>query len=381
MNAKKTNIVVTGGSLNALGVLRSLKNHHLTLLCDEKTSPAWHSRYIQKKVRSRNTKTVDVVSDLLQLGTSFANAEKPLLFLTEEKTVLQVSLHRHELEPYFRFLFPSHDLLTALQSKSDFQRLAEQSNSPIPKAVILRGQTDVSNCKQLQFPCVLKPLEQNEKYSQQFKKAYKVASLDEVSNLYSEIITVMPDMIVQEWIEGDDSDIYFCLAWFDEHSELVHSFTGRKIRSWPRHVGGTAACTSAPEVHEELSKLTAQFVRSCSYVGLMGMEFKYDKNRAGFFMIEPTVGRTDYQHEIATLSGHNFLAGIAAYFNGELIPKPRAVRPVIWQDDVANANAIANGASQNLFIERQKISALWRWSDPAPSIAYFFQRIRRKLHG
>lgn len=169
----------------------------------------------------------------------------------------------------------------------------------------------------------------------------------------------MPGMIVQEWIEGDDCDICFCLAWFGQRSELVHSFTDRKIRSCPRHFGGTAACTSAPEALEEFSKLTSQFARSCGHIGIMGMEFKYDKNRAGFLMIEPTVGRTDYQHKFATLSGHNFLEGIAAHFNGAVMPKPIAARPLIWQNDVVNA--IANGAPTRLIFgkaEKKRTRAL-----------------------
>jgi D-aspartate ligase len=45
------------------------------------------------------------------------------------------------------------------------------------------------------------------------------------------------------------------------------------------------------------------------------MEFKRDTRTGRFFMVEPTVGRTDYQEEVATLNGANI--SYAAYC-GEL---------------------------------------------------------------
>jgi predicted ATP-grasp superfamily ATP-dependent carboligase len=375
---QKMDIVVTGGSANALGILRSLKNHNLTLLCDSENHPAWHCRFA-RKYKVRSTKTGEFIEDLLAYGATLSTTVKPLLLLTEEKSVYQVSLHRDQLERYFRFLLCPHELLTTLQSKSGFQQLAERHHAPIPKAVVLQQLFDLPLCNDLQFPCVLKPLEQNEDYSRQFKKAYKVASPTEVETLYRQISTVMPQMIVQEWLEGEDSDIYFCLAWFDQESQLFSSFTGRKLRSWPRHVGGTAACTGAPEAADELSKLTSEFASACGYVGLIGMEYKYDQNRRAFYMIEPTVGRTDYQHEIATLSGHNLMADIVAYFNGDTINRPVSLSSVVWYDEIANENSIANGAPNDLFADVPQIAALWRWSDPGPSIAFWLQRIQNRL--
>ncbi len=40
---------------------------------------------------------------------------------------------------------------------------------------------------------------------------------------------ILPDLIVQEWIEGDDSDIYFCLALRWLAGKPVISFAGQKI--------------------------------------------------------------------------------------------------------------------------------------------------------
>lgn len=370
-------VVVTGHSANALGVLRSLTDCQLTLLCDSKQAPAWFSRFGQKKLVA-DTKGAALVDDLLALAAHF-DGRKAVLIPTEEKTVVHISAARERLAPYYHLPLCPHPQMLALQSKQGFAELAEQAASPVPASVVLRSPADLAALDALQFPCVFKPLEQNEAYSRQFKKAYKVQSSAEVAALYQQIAPVLPEMIVQEWLEGADSEIYFCLAFYDEHSRCVSSFVGRKIRSWPLQVGGTAACTSAPQAFAELQQLTDDFVRHIGYQGLMGMEFKYDANRQGFYMVEPTVGRTDYQHEIATLSGSNVLKAMVCHLAG--LPAPVAGQPlrVLWFDEIADANAKAHGASQQLDHGLTPVAAIWRWSDPLPGLMALWRRIVRKF--
>ncbi len=373
-----TKVVVVGGSANALGVLRSLTHCQLYLLCDSQRAPAWPSRYGQK-ILVNSTKQSSIVDDLLKLATTFAPGEKPVLLLTEEKTVVQVSAQADRLSPCYRFIMCSNDMMLALQSKSGFQALANQVGAAIPQGVILEQTADLTLIEQLSYPCVFKPLEQNEAYSRQFKKAYKVQSAAEVRALYPQIAPVMPNMIVQEWLEGADSDIYFCLAFFDQHSTLVTSFTGRKLRSWPLQVGGTASCTAAPEAAAELTQKTVDFVKAIGFSGQMGMEFKYDAHRGGFYMIEPTVGRTDYQHEIATLSGTNVLAAIVANLYGSAPPATQASLQVVWFDEIADANALAHGAPNNLASHYRKVAAVARWSDPLPWLVLLWRRVLSKV--
>jgi D-aspartate ligase len=377
----QSHIVVTGGGINALGVLRALSKYKLTLLCDDKSKPAWNSKF-GNKILTSNTKELAFIEELAEYGKKIANKNtRPTLIITEEKTVFNASLLRGKLEPYFCLNLVEHPLLVKLQSKEGFQQIAEAFQSPVPHAVILKSDTQFEELDKLQFPCVFKPLEQNEKYGHQFKKAYKVNNIDEVKNLYKDICKVEPRMIVQEWLEGPDSQIYFCLAFCNIQHEIVSSFTGRKIRSWPIQVGGTASCTSAPEVEVELFQLTQDFVRKCSYSGLIGIEYKYDIHRKKFFMIEPTVGRTDMQHEIAFLSGQNYLEDMVLFINNQKIfNNKKSTKPVIWFEDTADANALANGAPDVLYKDRRKISAIFRWYDPMPFIHQQLIRFKRKFY-
>ena len=51
-------------------------------------------------------------------------------------------------------------------------------------------------------------------------------------------------LLIQEWIPGGDENIYFCALHLD-HGEVLASFTGRKLRSRPRALGGTTMAVSS----------------------------------------------------------------------------------------------------------------------------------------
>ena len=375
---KTTDAVIVGGSANALGILRSLAPHaNCLVLADNKSLPVFYSRY-GKKFLVVDTKSDVIIDELEQVGKTFT--QPAVLFLSEEKTVEQVSLHRERLRPYYIFSMVGHQQIIDLQCKSSFQKLAEQYHSPIPKAAVIKQFSDIEQAKMLKFPCVFKPLYQDKQYSKKFKKAYKVLDIKEVLALYEKIQPIMSEMIVQEWLHGKDSDIYFCFAYFDESSQLVTSFSGRKLRSWPLNIGGTASCTNAPEAHQELSTITTTFAQHINYCGLLGMEYKFDSQREGFYMIEPTVARTDYQHEISTLSGHNLLLQIYQHLRKKSVPEYSVMsKAVVWRDEIADANALAYGGDKTELATAKYYGAILRANDLGPYCYTLLSKVKSRL--
>jgi len=230
---------------------------------------------------------------------------------------------------------------------------------------------------------VVKPGERHSEYGHQFKKAYRVESMEEAAGLLRRILVVMQDVVVQEWIEGPDSNIYFCLQYLDGQGQVAASFTGRKIRSWPPQVGGTASCTAAPEAHHELSQLTARFFRDADVVGMAGMEYKRDARAHEFRMVEPTIGRTDYQEEVATLNGVNL--PYAAYCSELDLPFPAPVvnrRPVVWRvrsEDNRSAQMQNQRPGQGVPRGGRVADAVARWNDPLPFLVQNLRRVLRAV--
>ncbi|MBM3524107.1 MAG: hypothetical protein FJX57_14230 [Alphaproteobacteria bacterium] len=247
----------------------------------------------------------------------------------------------------------------------------------------LGGLCDLERAATLTFPCIAKPTTKHPEWGRHFKKAYRLASFDELASIYREVAPVVPDVIVQEWIVGGDSDVYFCLQYRDASGRPVASFTGRKIRQWPPGVGGTASCMPADEAAAELDDLTTRFFDAVGFVGIGSMEFKRDRRSGRYAMIEPTVGRTDYQEEVAALNGVNL--PFAAYASLCGIPIPPAARPSrrrLWRDGVNDRRSLSDqpdAVDPPEARELQAVDTLWRLEDPGPWIAGWRRRLGGRL--
>lgn len=373
--------VILGGGVNALGIARSLGREGVSLIVmdTDARSPAMRSKY-GRKILVSTLEGDKLVEQLLALAKNFA--DPLILFITEEKTVRTVSEFRKQIESSFKIRLPQHERLMQLMHKQGFQELAEAVFAPIPKTVRLQHPDDLVHAEALSFPCVLKPSEKNYHYGARFKKAYKVLDMIELKKWYLEIYPVLADMVVQEWIEGSDSEIYFCLQYIGKDGEVVASFPGRKIRSWPIKIGGTASCTAAWEHEKELTETTKTFFNQVGFTGMGSMEYKRDERDGKFHMIEPTVARTDFQEEVATINGVNIPLATYLYECGLALANQRTVNPpLIWRDPQADRWAFEEGGS--LIDEHSHTypvcDAYWRWNDPMPWIDLMRNRIMQRL--
>jgi len=380
-----TPAVVVGAGVNGLGVARSLARGGVPvwLLDADGRRPEMRTR-AATPVTVRSLHGEVLIDELARLGRSRFSGSRPVLFLTQEESVKAVSQHRDRLSALYRFSLPPGDTVDTLLHKHGFQRIAEQLGSPIPPLVRVRTLADLPAVASLRHPVAIKPGERHADYGRHFKKAYRAESAAESTELIRRILPVMADVVVQEWIEGPDANIHFCLQYIAGDGQLAASFTGRKNRSWPPQVGGTASCIAAPEAHAELSAMTTRFFRAAGVVGMASMEYKRDARSLAFRMVEPTVGRTDYQEEVATLNGVN-LPYAAWRAELGLAPPPMIVRerPVAWRvrsEDMQSAVAQGQEFAQGYPPGVKVADAWWRWDDPMPYLVERSRHIERALH-
>ncbi len=376
-----TPAVVLGAGINGLGVARSLARAQVPVWLLDADPQRAELRTRAAKPQVIATLNGDgLIDELVRVGSTQFVGQRPVLFLTQEESVRVVSRHRDRLTDLYRFTLPSADVVDALQHKHGFQLLAEQYGAPIPRLVRARAPTDLAALADLHYPVAVKPGAHDAAYSRAFKKAYRVASVAECQDLVRRILAVLPDVVVQEWIEGPDANIHFCLQYLDHDGQVAASFTGRKVRSWPPHVGGTASCLPAPEVDAELTALTTRFFQNTGVIGMASMEFKRDVNTGALRMVEPTIGRTDYQEEVATLNGINLPH--VAYCTELSLPQPMPASPsraVAWRvrsEDLQSAAAQQQSPRSGFDNVDGVVDALWRGADPAPWLAQSLRRVR-----
>lgn len=374
-----TPAVIVGDELNALGIVRSLGKTGIPLIkvVTHPRSLSAQSRY-GRKILVEQTEGEPLVKALLDLARGYP--ERPVLFVTEEKTVRTVSACRDRLMAGYRFRLPDHERLMTLMHKQRFQALAEAVGAPIPAIVQLQSVATLPKLQELAYPCVLKPSAKDYAYGARFAKAYVVQSADEAAALYREIAPVCSDLVVQQWIEGGDDDIYFCLQYVGDQGPVV-SFAGRKLRSWPPRIGGTASCTAAWEAATELTALTSRFFADTEFTGMGSMEYKRDRRDGRFYMIEPTVARTDFQEEVATLNGVNIPLAAYRFETGlPVLPITRPRRDRAWREPLIDrwsqeqqANSTPRGLEGVTVVD-----AYLRLSDPMPWAMWMGERIRMR---
>jgi D-aspartate ligase len=372
--------VVVGADAHGLGIARSLAkgNVSVVIVDDSSLRPGMHSRYVRPFIVG-TISGPGLVDGLLALQSS--PDERPVLFVTSDGHVRVISEHRERLAQAFRIRLPRHETTCELLHKIGFQVAAERHGFPVPRAVRVCTESDLPALGKLTFPGVVKPAEKRLALKGRALRARKVLSRHDAEAVCRDFLPTVPDLIVQEWIEGAESDIYFCLQYRGDDGTTVRSFTGRKLRCWPPQTGSTASCTAAPELESVIEPLTRAFFDKTEVVGLCSMEFKRERSTGKLFMIEPTIGRTDWQEEVAALHGVNIPLAACLY---ELqLPVPlaeRTRRPLIWRDP--------SGYWRSALVRRLPRgdrgppgaavkSACWRNDDPVPLAFFWLEWIRK----
>ncbi len=195
-------------------------------------------------------------------------------------------------------------MIDALIDKAKFQAYAEEIGLRVPRAVVLDEGHDEQALDVLSMPVVLKPVDRA-LVQAGVERTTRADTVAEARTVARRMRRATSSVVVQEWIDGDDDEIFFTLFVCDGEARIVALFTGRKVICDPPLVGSTALCVAATEEHQALAAETQAFVAHSHYHGIGGLEFKRHRGTGQFVVVEPTVGRTDWQEEIATLCGVN----------------------------------------------------------------------------
>lgn len=381
MNNNKIAAVVIGLDLNGLGVTRWLSKEGVPVYAlDTDFAKDTAKTWTAKKVKIAALEGEALIEELIKFRTRFD--DNPVLFITMERSLRTISEHRERLKDLYRFSMPDHKTLMALMNKNGVLEVAEKSGVRYPRTLNVSAPGLIDGAREFNFPCIFKPSEQNTKYGDEIKKAYKTNSLNEIKQIYAEVADRVPNMVIQEWIEGIDSDIYFLIEYVDSDGNIVADFPGRKVRSWPPNVGGTASCTSAYELLDEMREITAKYFKTCDFKGMGGMEFKRDSRSGELLIIEPTVARTDLQHEVAMIHGVNLVYAQYCAETGQSFQNTTPGPQKIWAVEPINRysrETVNTPQQDDLETSFPTVDAIKRISDPLPFVYNLWDRVSAKI--
>lgn len=307
--SNKIPAVIVGMEINGLGVARALSAQNIPAI--GLAGPSWNpccETNACEVVYGSSWNREGLIHDLKTLGKRLAG-RAPLL-ITKDEPVLWISECRKELEKFYEINLPEHLVVELLMNKGAFQERCLREGWPVPLTWKINNRDELTaRLGEVIYPCILKPQMKNSEFRKYApEKAYKIRNAHELKSIYANVAQWEPGVVIQEWIEGGDDRIAYCLSYYNRQGEPVVHFPGRKLRQWPVRCGGTALAEPAPdEWAESIITLSDAIFKKVGFRGLGSIEYKMRPDNTPVIM-EPTVGRTNYQSEIAVINGVNIPA-------------------------------------------------------------------------
>ncbi len=316
----------------------------------------------------------ELISTLEMLGPQLE--QKAVLFPCTDMSVLRISEQRQKLGRWYHVILPEPEVVEMLMDKISFYTYAQKEGLPIPATFFLHSRADAERAaSQLAFPAILKPPMKTpnwEKYSR--AKVYKVSGAEELLTLYDRCSKWAEVLMVQEWIEGGDADLYSCNGYFDADSKPVATFVARKLRQWPPETGTSCLgeeCRNDVVLHESV-----RLFQSVGYRGLGYVEMKRDRRTGKHFIIEPNVGRPTGRSAIAEAGGVELLYSMYCDSVGWPLPANReqTYAGMKWIDFRRDLQSALYYWRRGELTPKEwwqswrgrKAHAVFSWSDPAP---------------
>src|SRR5689334_13979181 len=194
-------VVIVGGSLNALGVVRSLSQEKVPIFVMEtsRLCPCAWSRLCQFiPVSSLEGRLL-----IQALGTlALSLGQRAVLILTDDRAVETVSNFREEVEQHYQLSLPTKEMVKRLADKGSFQEFAEEVGLPVPRSVILNQADDLSLLDSLSLPLVLKPSNKAYVLNGYAERAEYFHSISEAKAGALQILKAAGSAIAQEWVDG-----------------------------------------------------------------------------------------------------------------------------------------------------------------------------------
>jgi predicted ATP-grasp superfamily ATP-dependent carboligase len=190
----------------------------------------------------------------------------------------------------------------------------------------------------------------------------------------------------QEYIAGDDRQLWSFHGYADERSRLLAWFIGRKLRTYPSLTGMSSYLELAHD--GELAALGRDIVARVPLRGVFKIDFKRDAASGRCFVLEINA-RFNLWHHVAAKNGVNLpqVAYDHLVYGAQPTPAPystryrwlcprldfRAYREAAARGELGLARWLAS------LLRARKVYDLFCWTDPAPWLHAWANRARSRL--
>lgn len=253
------------------------------------------------------------IETMRSVAQKYAHQSQPLVLLAMGDGYAElIAKHREELAQTFICPGVDYALLRRLNNKESFYQVCDQYHLPHPKTKIItramyEKKTDLT--VPFEFPVVLKPANSVEWLQIDFKgrkKAFNLHAQADYENIVAQIYDhgYQSDLILQEFIPGDDSHMRVLNAYVDQHHHVKMMCLGHPLLEdpTPQSIGNYVAIL--PEYNQKVYDQLQKFLEDIEYTGFANFDMKFDDRDQEFKLFEINLrpGRSSFY---VTLNGYN----------------------------------------------------------------------------
>jgi len=245
---------------------------------------------------------------------------RPILIPTSDGSSVFVADHAEGLENSFLFARPPQGLVRSMSDKKQMYFLCKKLGIPTAETIFPQSKEEVLNCLDtLTFPVVLKAREARLLEKRTSVRIVIVESKEKLLENYDKFENpAYPNLMIQEYIPGGADSIWMFNGYFNNRSDCLFGFTGKKIRQHPVYTGMTSLgiCWK----NDIVEKTTDEFMKAVGYKGILDMGYRYDARDGGYKVLDvnPRVGTTF--RLFAAPDGMDVVRALYLDFTGQPVP-------------------------------------------------------------
>ena len=272
------------------------------------------------------------IERLLELVPDYAGA---LVIPTSDEAVKAVSRHKQRLQEHYVVACVDWTIAERFIDKKHTYARAAELGVPAPRTVVAHSIDDLESARDvLEFPCLVKPRESH-RYEEAFgRKMVTSHTFDDMRRAYLEAAGAGLDVLIQEFIPGDDTAGVNYNAYMHD-GEPVVACTAQKIRLKPAQTGRPRVLVSRDI--PDIAPAACTILNGLGVYGFACTEFKRDA-RDGVYKLMEINGRPNLSTGLSVRCGVNFPTIIYEHLMEGRLPAPRPWRTgLYWVDGLSDA--------------------------------------------
>jgi predicted ATP-grasp superfamily ATP-dependent carboligase len=374
---KKTyDAVVFGLFETGLGVIRSLGKNGLRMIgIDFKTRIGNYSRYAKSY---KCPHPLHRENEFIKWLRSHFSKDHPIpVFITQDDFLEAFSRNQEALSEYFLVNMIDHPLVEAISDKYQQSQLALKAGVAVPNTWVVNGPSDLMQIQDMvSYPVIIKGRDVNawrDAISRE-TKVYLAKDPNDLTTIVKRILGKGVSTIVQEVIQGPDTNHYKYCSYTTADGIILAEFTLQKIRQNPAHFGFGAVIESI--YSNELIELGRKLFSGIGFTGVGSAEFKLDQEDNTYKLIEINP-RYWQQNSLATECGINFpYINYLDLLNKEQDPVrdfKSGIKWINWFKDFDSYLTYRNEGSLSYrdwrkSLKGEKVYSDFTWDDPLPRL-------------